>query len=332
MHISTRIAAFSRLGAWLKSEEGREAREEWAAVATSRNGWFIPENVEASLDAISGAFLSEESLRRWVSSYPEFAPAEPKKVGLVLAGNIPAVGFHDVLSVLISGHIALIKPSSQDDALIRFLLGKLVELEPGFAPFVLFQERMNDADAIIATGSDNSARYFEYYFAKKPHIIRKNRSSVSILDGTETSDELLALGKDITAYYGLGCRNVSKVFVPLNYDFTTFFEAIAPLETITHNHKYVHNYDYNKSIFLVNRTPFLDNGFLLLTESEALVSPISVLFYERYSDRAALEAGLPNDKIQCIAGKDFIPFGETQTPRLWDYADGVDTLAFLSEL
>lgn len=332
MHISTRIAAFSRLGTWLNSEDGKEAREEWASIAASRNGWFVPENVEASLSAIADGFLQQEQLEQWVASYPELHPETPQKVGLVLAGNIPAVGFHDILSVLIAGHIAAIKPSSQDEVLIRALLGKLVELEPGFAPFIVFQERMNDADAIIATGSDNSARYFEYYFAKKPHVIRKNRTSVAILDGNETPEEILALGKDITMYYGLGCRNVSKIYVPNTYDFTTFFEAIASLETITHNHKYVHNYDYNKSIFLVNRTPFLDNGFLLLTESEALVSPISVLFYERYADRQALEAGLSHDKIQCIAGKGFVPFGETQSPKLWDYADGVDTMQFLVNL
>jgi hypothetical protein len=180
---------------------------------------------------------------------------------------------------------------------------------------------------VIATGSDNTARYFEYYFRTKPHIIRKNRSSIAVLTGNETDDQLIALGKDVFSYFGLGCRNVSKLVVPEGYDFTRPLRLWEVYHDVSNHHKYVNNYDYNKSILLINGTHHFDNGFALLTPNEALVSPISVLYY-------ATSADLASDKIQCIVGSgaNYIPFGTTQEPTLTDYADNVDTLKFLTGL
>ncbi|MCE7060144.1 acyl-CoA reductase [Dyadobacter sp. CY343] len=332
-----RINAFVNLGKFITSPENQEIVEDWVAYAKSRNNWFTPENVTRSLEAIAREYLSREHLEKWAAQYPE--PVLPKKVGVVMAGNIPAVGFHDALSVLISGHILLVKPSSDDTILITALLNKLVEIEPELTESIVFVDRLNDSDAYIATGSDNTARYFHYYFAKKPNIIRRNRTSVAILTGDETSQELEALGKDILQYFGLGCRNVSKVFVPSGYDFTKFYESIQHMDSLfLHNHKYFNNYEYNKSIFLINRVPHVDNGFLMITENKALVSPISVLHFETYDDLEAVKSALKEaeEKVQCVIGpadlQGILPFGKSQEPGLFDYADGVDTMAFLSKL
>ncbi|KAA0993609.1 acyl-CoA reductase [Dyadobacter aurulentus] len=332
-----RINAFVNLGKFITSPENKEIVQDWVAYAKSRNNWFTPENVTSSLKAIASEFLEEEDLQKWAAHYPE--PAQPKKVGVVMAGNIPAVGFHDALSVLVSGHILLVKPSSDDTILITALLNQLVEIEPGFKDSIEFVDRLNDSDAYIATGSDNTARYFHYYFAKKPNIIRKNRTSVAILTGAEISGELENLGKDVLQYFGLGCRNVSKVFVPTGYDFTKFYESIQHMDSFfLHNHKYFNNYEYNKSIFLINRVPHVDNGFLMITENPALVSPISVLHFETYDDLNEVKSALAEvkEKVQCVIGQadieDALPFGKSQEPGLFDYADGVDTMTFLSQL
>ncbi|MCF2494524.1 acyl-CoA reductase [Dyadobacter chenhuakuii] len=333
-----RINAFINLGKFITNPQNESVIEEWIARANSRNNWFTPENVARSLNAIAHQFLNPDKLNVWTAQYPE--PVSFQKIGVVMAGNIPAVGFHDALSVIISGHILMAKPSSDDQMLIHALLDKLMEIEPGLKEHIQFVERLNDADAYIATGSDNTARYFHYYFAKKPNIIRRNRTSVAILTGKESTEELAALGRDVLQYFGLGCRNVSKLFVPVGYDFTKFYESIQDLDkTYLHHHKYFNNYEYNKSIFLVNRVPHYDNGFLLLTESKALVSAISVLHYETYESVTDIEAPLNDqaEKIQCvvtnadIALPGLIPFGKTQEPGLYDYADAVDTMAFLAE-
>lgn len=260
---------------------------------------------------------------------------------MILAGNIPLVGIHDVLSVLISGNHALIKASSQDNRLIKAVLNRLVAIEPAIAKQFTFVERLEGFDAVIATGSNNSSRYFEYYFGKVPHIIRKNRNSVAVLTGHETNEQLFSLGADIFSYFGLGCRNVSKIFIPRDYRLATFFEAIEPYHDIIDHHKYNNNYDYNKSIYLVNRNEHLDNGFLLLKEDTGLISPLAVLFYEYYDDMEELSAKL-NDQssnIQCIVSEtplnvnsQPVAFGKSQSPALWDYADGVDTMDFLTKL
>ncbi|MCF0069234.1 acyl-CoA reductase [Dyadobacter sp. CY261] len=334
-----RINAFARLGQFINEKQNETVIEEWVAGAKSKNNWFIPANVSRSLHAIATRYLDAAELEKWTGKYPE--PTNPQKVGVVMAGNIPAVGFHDALCVLISGHTLMAKPSSDDQVLIHAMLDKLIEIEPELADSIRFVERLNDSDAYIATGSDNTARYFHYYFAKKPHIIRKNRTSVAVLTGAETTEELKALGSDILQYFGLGCRNVSKLMVPAGYDFTKFYEAIEDMapDYINH-HKYFNNYEYNKSIFLVNRVPHFDNNFLLITESPTLVSAISVLHYETYNSLKEAQQVLSEseEKIQCIVGSEstgipgIIPFGVAQLPALSDYADSVDTMAFLSEL
>ena len=339
-----RLDAFVKLGEVLRDPSRKADREEAAYRANSKNNWFNPDNVQRALDAIANQMLTREALTNWVSNYPA-EPAEPRWVGVVMAGNIPAVGFHDLLCVLISGHKLLAKLSSLDEFLIQFLIHTLIELEPAFAERVKVVERLNDADAFIATGSDNTARYFTYYFAKKPNIIRHNRSSVAVLTGDETPEQLALLGDDILSYFGLGCRNVSTLFVPADYDgqsfsFTPLLHTLEPRSTeFLSQHKYSNNYDYNRSIYLVNRVDHLDNGFLMIAEQPGLVSPISVVHYQKYHDLAHLKTLLAThaDKIQVVASAKgwyagSVPFGDTQRPALTDYADGVDTMAFLASL
>ena len=334
-----RINAFINLGNFLTDAENRDEIEDWIISANRKNNWFTPANSRLSLHAIANEFLNEAKLTSWAAAYTE--PIHIKKVGVVMAGNIPAVGFHDALSVLISGHILMAKPASDDQILIHALMNKLIEIEPGFKENIKFVERLNEADAYIATGSDNTARYFHYYFSNKPHIIRKNRTSVAVITGHESTGDLASLGIDIFQYFGLGCRNVSKLFVPKGYDFTKFYESIEPFKSdCLNHHKYFNNYEYNKSILLVNRIEHFDNGFLMLMESEALVSPISVLHFEYYDSPEAISVFIEaaQEKIQCVVGnvgsniKGVIPFGQAQQPTLYDYADSVDTMAFLSTL
>ncbi len=304
------------------------------------NAWFTPESVLNAVKAL-GKTLNSEDLTRWLAGYDIDYDKQPKKVGLILAGNIPLVGFHDVLCVLITGNHALIKASSQDARLIKHVLGMLVNIEQEFKNRYSFVERLEDFDAIIATGSNNTSRYFEYYFSKVPNIIRKNRNSVAVLTGNETKEQLHELGHDIFDYYGLGCRNVSKVLVPKGYIFNFFFESIESYQPIINHHKYNNNYDYNKSIYLVNRDKHFDNGFLLLKEDERLTSPLAVLYYGYYDDLGSVQTMLDreSDKIQCIVSDanlqvkpQVVDFGTSQQPALWDYADGVDTMAFLTGL
>jgi hypothetical protein len=336
--IKKRISPFISLGKLLKTTLIEEA----VFRAYSHNHWFTPEFVRQSLRAISEEYLEEEKLSNWIEPYSLHYSSQtaPKKIGVVMAGNVPAVGFDDLLCVLVSGHHLLAKISNDDRSLMLFLIEKLIEIEPELAERISVVERLNAADAYIATGSDNTARYFEYYFSKKPHIIRRNRTSVGILNGNETKEELAALGRDVLQYFGLGCRNVAKVYVPEGYDFREFYEAIEPQHGyyVSH-HKYFNNYEYNKSVYLINQEPHFDNGFLMTRETESLVSPISVLFYERYqsADHLAELLTTNEDKIQCIVSQkgnypNSLPFGQAQSPTLFDYADGVDTMAFLTGL
>lgn len=249
-----------------------------------------------------------------------------------MAGNIPMVGFHDLLSVLISGNKLVAKLSSQDNYLMKLVVNQLISNHPEFKELISVEERLTEIDCIIATGSDNSARYFEYYFAKYPHIIRKNRTSVGVLTGNESREELFELGKDIFTYFGLGCRNVSTVLVPTGYDFAAFFESVQTFESVVQHHKYANNYDYNKSILLLDQVPFLDNGFLLVKPDQQLVSPISVLHYQTYENKEEIPLILSRiqEKVQCVVGSGFLPFGKAQLPEVNDYADGVDTLKVLT--
>ena len=306
-------------------------------LSQSHNGWFTPEQVKFSVQSWAKA-LTEDNLNQWLSNY-DFSKIEPKKVGLVLAGNIPLVGFHDFLSVLISGHDVLVKTSSNDQHLLKFLAKYLISIQPELNSKITFVEgKLEGFDAVIATGSNNTARYFEYYFKDKPSIIRKNRNSVAVLDGTETFEDLVGLGEDIFRYFGLGCRNVSKLFVPKGYNFDNFFKAMYEYRDVIQYEKYANNYDYNKAVFLMSNFQLLDNEFLTIKEDVSYSSPISSVFYEFYENLEEIKSRLHTDaeQIQCIVSKDLIPnsvaFGQTQQPKLWDYADNVDTLTFFNNL
>jgi hypothetical protein len=310
-----------------------EEFEQLIQLSQSHNGWYTPEQVYFSIQSWAKA-LTKENINQWTSSY-DFTIAESKTIALILAGNIPLVGFHDFISVLISGHNVLVKTSSNDQHILPFLAKYLITLEPQLAQKITFVEgKLENFDAVIATGSNNTARYFEYYFKDKPSIIRKNRNSVAVLNGQETKEQLIALGEDIFRYFGLGCRNVSKLFVPKGYSFDAFFEAIFEYQDVIHYEKYANNYDYNKAVFLMSNYKLLDNGFLTLKEDSSHASPISSVFYEYYDSLAEIEKRLKNEAetIQCIVSNNLvqnsITFGQTQRPQLWDYADHVDTISF----
>ena len=348
-HSNLSIEAFVKLGKFLSkfcdlidtNTISDHLNDKWIALfkteierAKHYNGWFTEENCIHAFKEWSIA-LTKENLDAWLEQYDLNANCE-KVVALIMAGNIPLVGFHDLLCVLITGNKALVKLSSNDQKLIPLIIEYLKEIEPYFVDRVSFtKEKLGHYDAVIATGSNNTARYFEYYFGKKPNIIRKNRNSVAVLKGDETTEDLTALGEDIFRYFGLGCRSVSKIYIPKSYNIDTFFKAIFPYNDIVNHNKYANNYDYNKAVYLMSEFKILDNGFLILKEEESFGSPIASLFYEYYEDTDALKTKLKKeeDKIQCIVASGFIEnevlFGKTQKPSLNDYADGVDTIEFL---
>jgi hypothetical protein len=353
MTLETKKSVFVELGKFLKQfSENDTIRksdvlhndlffddfEKLIYLSQSHNGWYTPEQVYFALKSWAEA-LTEENLDKWLSNYQaEFSQNNEsgKNVALILAGNIPLVGFHDFLSVLITGNKALIKTSSNDQHLLPFLAKYLIAVDESLKDKITFVEgKLENFDAVIATGSNNTARYFEYYFKDKPSIIRKNRNSAAVLNGKESKEELEALGEDIFRYFGLGCRNVSKIFVPKGYSFDAFFEAIFKYQDVIHYEKYANNYDYNKAVFLMSNFKLLDNGFLTIKEDSSYASPISSVFYEFYENIEDLQTRLEADseQIQCIVSNDLIknsiPFGQTQNPQLWDYADNVDTITFL---
>lgn len=331
------VNAFVLLGKYIENEH--QEIELLVENAYQHNTWFSPNETKHALNAWKG-LLKKEALENWLSNYP-IRIGEPKKVGLILAGNIPMVGFHDVCSVLLAGHIAQIKLSSQDTVLIKHLLSKLIEFEPSLSSKIIYEDRMNTIDAIIATGSNNSARHFDFYFGKIPNIIRRNRNSIAVITGNETAEDFVNLGEDIFRYYGQGCRNVSKVFVPRDYNFSPMLDALEVFNYIGDQSKYLNNYNYYKSIYLVNREHHLDNGFLLLKENETMQAPLSVLYFEYYDDINLLKEKLKSqeEQIQCIVVEENlnlhnqqVPFGKSQAPGWADYADRVDTVKFLTEL
>lgn len=330
------IIAFHKLSDFLNHPD--EEFNSIIELAPNHNAWFQIEEVKRSLSSFRD-MLSRPALEQWFSKIE--VSQSPKKVGLILAGNIPLVGFHDVLSVLATGNIALIKLSSSDNQLLPALLKQLINYEPLLADKIVYVERLKDFDAIIATGSNNSSRYFDYYFGKVPNIIRKNRNSIAVLDGREAEADIQLLGHDIFDYYGLGCRNVSKIYLPEGYEIKNFFEPIQDFHPVINHFKYNNNYDFNKSVYLVNTVQHFDNGFLLLKEDEGLSSPLAVLYFEYYKSPEALQEKLNAKKedIQCIVTQttielenDKVGFGQSQHPRLWDYADSVNTIAFLAKL
>ena len=332
MQLSQKVALAAKLGNYLLQNN-----DEWQAVkqrAYRENPWFIPEFIDNAAQNIATAYLDVQVLEQWLSHYPALNHLEAvKTVGVIMAGNIPLVGFQDFLCVWLSGHKQQIKLSSKDQLLLPHLLGKLSEWDPAFKEDVQVVERLKEPDAFIATGSNNSGRYFEYYFGQKPHIIRKNRTSVAILEGNESADDLKALCSDLMLYFGLGCRNVTKLYVPENYDFVPLIEALKPYNYYLDFHKYHHNFDYQLAILIMNSKVYMNSGALLFIEKDEPFSPISQVHYGFYPDKAALMDSLKdNADIQCIVGRGYVPFGQGQSPTLMDYADGVDTMAFLQQL
>jgi len=296
------------------------------------NGWFVKENVRKSLLALGGE-LTSENLNDWVQNY-SYAD-NPKKVAIIMAGNIPLVGFHDFLSVLISGHCVVAKLSSDDATLLPKIAQSLISFCPELKERISFSiGPIGTVDAVIATGSNNSIQYFQQYFGKYPHIFRKNRTSLAVLDGSESKEQLQALGADIFTYFGLGCRNVSHLLIPSDFDLNRFFEAIVDYADIINNNKYGNNYDYNKAVYLMNKASLLDNNFVLLRETDELFSPLAMVHYQRYQNKSEVDAYLAeNEKnLQVIVGNGFTDFGAAQQPKLTDFADGVDTMKWLGEL
>lgn len=300
--------------------------------AKAINGWYTEEEVRHALKGIVH-LLRPDAMEAWTGNYPLLqAPATGKRVGIIMAGNIPWVGFHDLLCVLVAGHLAVVKPSSDDAGLTAALLALLRVLAPELAAAVrLAPGKLGEVDALIATGSNNTARYFQHYFAGIPRIVRKGRTSVAVLDGDETDEELTALGEDVFRYFGLGCRNVGQLWLPRGFDLDRLFAAFYPWREVIHHHKYANNYDYNKAIWLLDRVPITENGFLLLKEDPSVHSPVAALHFQWYDDPQEVAAALTRhaEELQCVVGHGHVPFGAAQLPGPADYADRVDTLSFL---
>lgn len=331
MHLEKRIKLLELLGEYMLSEE-----ESWADTrfrAEQLNAWFTQEFIKRSADAIATQFLSPGKLEAFTSLYNISEPQHPKTVGIVMAGNIPLVGFHDFLCVLLSGHRCRIKLSAKDSVLLKHLASKLIEWAPELEEMIAFSEMLKSCDAYIATGSNNTARYFDYYFSKYPHIIRRNRTSVAVITGNESAAELEALSDAINLYFGLGCRNVTKLYVPKDYDFIPLLASLDKYRYFFDHSKYHNNYDYQLAILLLDHKYYMTNGSVLLVENEGLFSPISQLHYEFYQNSDTLLPGLlQSQDIQCIASQGLLPFSQTQQPALTDFADNVDTMSFLSSL
>jgi hypothetical protein len=347
MNIKERKSAFVQLGnilsnftenkAW-KNHSCGLTKDEYAdfneLILKSKihNGWFTEENVRKSIEGIT-LMLQEKKLDKWMESY-EFSDSLPKKVGVIMAGNIPLVGFHDALCVLISGNILLAKLSSEDSILFPAIFDFLVSIDPRFKQRIELIFKLENFDAVIATGSDNSARYFESYFGNYPNIIRKNRTSVAVFTGNETTEDLEKFADDVFLYFGKGCRNVTKIYLPIGFDLDKLFGAFYKYKEIINHNKYANNYDYNKAIYLMNQIELVENGFVLLKEDKSLHSPLSVLNYQFFEDETELEflLNIDSEAIQCVVGENYLSFGKAQKPEVWDYADNVDTLQFLLSL
>lgn len=334
MIIEERIKTFVTLGEYLRTSS--TALNEVMSLANTKNKWFTIDNIQRSIDSIVSAFLDEENLNSWTDQYT-FRDSV-KTIGVVAAGNIPLVAFHDVLCVLIAGHRLKIKLSEKGAVLLTFLLNKLIDIDSRFSDRIEIVDRLEQFDAVIATGSNNSARYFEYYFGKHPNIIRKNRNSIAVLAGDESIEELIQLGEDIFTYFGLGCRNVSKLWVPKDYNFKNFTKAISQYQSLMDHYHYKNNLDYNRTLLLMNQIPMLDIDFVNVVENKMIPSPISNIHYEFYDSLASVrnEIDLKKEEIQCIVGSIEalcnVDFGQAQSPGLADYADNIDTMSFLASL
>ncbi len=331
MILQHRIDLLVQLGKYMQNNS-----HEWQSVkeqGSRANPWFAPEFIEMASQNIASQFLQKEKLEQWTNSYN--IPSEnvrPVTVGVVMAGNLPMVGFHDMLCVFVAGQKQFIKPSSKDEVLIKHLVMVMTELHPPLAELISFADNLKGCDAYIATGSNNTSRYFDYYFGKYPHIIRRNRTSVAVLYGDETPEELDRLSDDLLTYFGLGCRNVTKLYVPENYNFESLLNALNKYEHYSDFHKYRHNYDYQLALLMMGNKFYMTNGTVLLSENASLFSAISQVHYQFYKNENDLASLHENADIQCIVGRHYIPFGEAQKPSLHNYADGVDTLQFALEL
>lgn len=331
MNLQQRINILAKLGNYLL-----ENNDEWKTVkqrAFLTNAWFAPEFIDLACKNIAMQFLQADKLQVWAARYdvPD-QPTTGRTIGIVMAGNIPLVGFHDFLCVFISGNRQVIKLSSKDNVLLPFLIDRLIEWNAEIANVIVFAEMLKGCDAYIATGSNNSGRYFEYYFGKYPSIIRRNRTSVAILSGQETEIELRLLGDDMMLYFGLGCRNITKLYVPMDYNFAPLIDSLKHFDYYLTFHKYKHNFDYQLALLIMNSKLYMNSGAVILTENESLFSPISVVNYIFYRNEEEINSLADDENIQCIAGNKFLPFGSSQRPTLNDYADGIDTLQFLTDL
>ncbi len=333
MNLQQRINTFSKLGEAIF--ENKEKLKQG-----NHNPWFTPENIDFALNEIAKS-LNVVNLEKWVSAYPRLqTEKKAKRVGVITAGNIPLVGFHDFLSVLLSGNIFVGKLSSKDEKLLPRIINLLTEIEPEFEKYItIIDGKLENFDAVIATGSNNSARYFEYYFGKYPHIIRKNRNSAAVLTGNESDEELQLLADDIFLYFGLGCRSVSKLFLPDGFDLGLIFRNSLKHKNVIQHNKYANNYDYNRVIYMMNKIEFKDNGIMLMKEDIGYASPVSVVYFENYSKLDTVKKRLQSDNemIQCVVSKEgliekSVNFGETQKPKLRDYADNIDIVEFLLTL
>ncbi len=352
--LQERMNAFIELGAFLKqftdekehntghflNDSHYNAFKETLIKAETINPWFTRDNLQHAVKAIC-YLVSEQNISTWMAKYPELTKEHtPKNVAVIMAGNIPLVGFHDMMCVLLSGHYLIGKLSSKDEVLLKYIGKLLIALQPGFKNMIYFEnDQLKDFDAVIATGSNNTARYFNYYFNKYPNIIRKNRNSVAILTGSEHPGQLENLAQDVFLYFGLGCRNVTKIYVPEKYDFTMLFDAFEKYKSVSYHNKYMNNYQYHGAIYLLNMTPHKDNGFLILKEDECVASPVGSLFYQYYKSKNELEDHLKKNEqsIQCVVTEypgftGAVPPGRSQWPAPWEYADNIDTIKFLMNI
>ena len=330
MNLQARIKGFVALGQQLSDTNNTQLIEAKSA-AYQQNAWFLPEFIDQAIQQIREQFLLQTALEEWTAAYPTIADqATHIKVGIVMAGNIPLVGFHDLLSTLIAGHTAVVKRSSKDQVLMDFIIASLIKINPAFEAQILVQEQLKNCDAYIATGGNTAGNYFEYYFGKFPHIIRKNKTSIAILDGTETLSELASLADDCMLYYGMGCRNVTQIWVPEGYDFIPFLNALKKYNYLQDQHKYKHNFDYQLALLMMRKQLYMDSGGILMSENPSPFAAISQIHYQQYPLGTSPTFNM--DEIQCVVGKNQLPFGSLQKPLLAQYADGVDSLAFLSSL
>lgn len=332
MILEDRISLMKKLVSYLGQKDNTELND-IKQIAYEKNRWFTPEFIDLAMKNILDQYLEEEKLRAWVDHYRLDDNIDPKIIGVVMAGNIPLVGFHDFLSVFIAGHKQHIKLSEKDETLLKHIIDKLIEWEPKTAEWIKILPMLKGCDAYIATGSNNSSRYFNYYFGKFPSMIRTNKTSVAVLTGEETEAELGLLADDVYTYFGLGCRNVTKIFVPEGYDFLPLLAVFKKYDYFADQTKYKNNYDYNLALLIMNNKYYMSNEGIVLVENDNIFSAVSVLHYSFYKDPEIVRKGLAGlENIQCIVGRDYLPLGSSQIPSLFEYADGIDTVQFLLSL